>query len=829
MSPEYFQKAYGFTPGEFSCHSGLWPLVEALKEEAIHYYPVWERLQRHSWTLGHLLRQWGVWYYGSTWNALVPWWSEARLLSTLLRNNMPGLLHFIWGEFGAPKRARAYQRKGVRVVVNVHCSARRWDSVWLRPDGFAGADQVVLTSESQRPYVARHVMAEQITMIPHGVAVEYFRPAPARIPRTERLRLFMLGNTERDHEFAAHVAARLPETRFEWRIRTACRERSLYEGIKCVSLMPRLSDEEMLAEYQQADLLVMPMLDSAANNVMLESMACGTPVMVNQVGGVPEYVNSACNFLMSKDRNVGEWVDKLQWLEQNRDLIEQMRPATRAWAETFDWKRIAVEYQAMYQRVMTAGQEGGRAGIGRALLTNAGIGKRSLDRVGSQLMALKKHYKHFVPLTVRNALAGERWIESLSRKLMLRKGRRLASDARAARKQDGKIRVTFIVQRPALWANHASIHEAMRNDPAFEVSALAIPKIPPAASTPDLAEYGRLKTFLQDKGIAFSEGYDLQAKTWINPLEFGLPDIVFLPQPYAHTQSYLYHSAYLKHFCSLAILPYSMTMTNLPDSQYYAPVYADSRYIFLESEAHKALFIAHAPAMADKLFVTGHPKLDAYRGPAPTGLELWKCPNAKHRIIWAPHFTVTNDRTPHTFSNFFEYYEFFLDFARRHPEIELVLRPHPELFEHMVATGMKTRAESNAFRDRFNALPNGQVNEGGDIFAMFRQSSALILDSCGFLAEYAPTGKPICYLESTRRQRLNPIGEKLLHAYYAAWDAADIEDFIQSVVIEGRDDRRPERERAIARNLHVPPAGAAAEIIACIKKQQQMDNGRGPA
>jgi len=111
----------------------------------------------------------------------------------------------------------------------------------------------------------------------------------------------------------------------------------------------------MLAEYQQADLLAMPMLDSAANNVLLESMACGTPVMVNRVGGASEYVNPDCNFLMNNDRKVDEWVEKLLWMEENRDEVERMRPATRAWAERFDWKIIAEEYRAMYRQVLARG------------------------------------------------------------------------------------------------------------------------------------------------------------------------------------------------------------------------------------------------------------------------------------------------------------------------------------------------------------------------------------------------------------------------------------------------------------------------------------------
>ena len=37
------------------------------------------------------------------------------------------------------------------MVVSVHCSARRWDSVWLRSDGYAQADLVIRPPVAQIP------------------------------------------------------------------------------------------------------------------------------------------------------------------------------------------------------------------------------------------------------------------------------------------------------------------------------------------------------------------------------------------------------------------------------------------------------------------------------------------------------------------------------------------------------------------------------------------------------------------------------------------------------------------------------------------------------
>ena len=347
--------AIGYYREAFSEHSGLWQAIRLLDAELIFYRRAWAGLERASWRLGDVVRRWGIRYYGSAWNALAPWRDEARFLRRLPKSGTPYVVHFFEGEFGAPHRAEPYRRRGARLVVNCHCSARRWDSVWLRPDGYAQADQVILMSRSQRPCAERHVPPERIRVIPHGVDVGFFRPPDQRNDGRRRLRLFLMGDTERDHAFAVRVAAKLPADRFEWRVRTGSHERAAYQGIGCVSLVPRLSDEEMREEYRQTDVLAMPMLDSAANNVILESMACGTPVMVNRVGGVPEYVDPSCNFLTSDDRNVDEWVEKLLWLEARRDEAERMRPAVRAWAERFDWKIVAGEYRAAYRDVLARG------------------------------------------------------------------------------------------------------------------------------------------------------------------------------------------------------------------------------------------------------------------------------------------------------------------------------------------------------------------------------------------------------------------------------------------------------------------------------------------
>ncbi len=345
-------KVFGIVmrPEGFSDHSGLWPAVMAAGMVPVEFGERWRRWQAKSWTAGEWLRGWGNRYYGSAWNSLTPWVDE-RTIQRALPHGDSHVVHWLWGEFAAPQRAEVYRQRGGRVVVSVHCSARRWERVWLRPDGYSQADMVVLTSESQREFVERDVPRERVRRILHGVASDYFTPGQRREGGGKRLRLFLFGNTERDHAFAAEVAKRLPPERFEWRVRTVAPEKTLYDGIPCVTMLPRLTDEEVRAEYRQADLLCMPMLDSAANNVFLESMACGTPVMTNRVGGVPEYVAEGCNVVMPAEATADDWVDRLVAFEKDRVPLEAIRGPARAWAEKFDWTVIAEDYRAMYREL----------------------------------------------------------------------------------------------------------------------------------------------------------------------------------------------------------------------------------------------------------------------------------------------------------------------------------------------------------------------------------------------------------------------------------------------------------------------------------------------
>lgn len=325
------------------------PLAAALGASVVFYEGTWWKVQQRSWSLGKGLRTWGQKVYGSEWNSLVPVWDEFRLAGRMLPQQ--DIAHFLWGEFAAPKTAQ-FRRKAKRIVATYHASASRLPTVLSGCRAFKQLDGITLMSETQKSYfIEQGIPEERIAVILHGMDSSYFHPAEQRTGEPgEPLRGFMIGVTERDHAFLAEVCRALPPGLLNLSVATSRDQQVHYQGLSGVTLLPRLDDPGLLRTYQQSDLLLMPVMDCTANNSILESMACGTPVMTNRIGGVPEYVPDEYNVVMP-EKKLNDWVDRLRELAKNRNQLETMRPRVRAWAQSLDWHTVAGHYHSFYQEL----------------------------------------------------------------------------------------------------------------------------------------------------------------------------------------------------------------------------------------------------------------------------------------------------------------------------------------------------------------------------------------------------------------------------------------------------------------------------------------------
>ena len=110
--------------------------------------------------------------------------------------------------------------------------------------------------------------------------------------------------------------------------------------------------KKLVPYYSRADVFVAPSVwDEPLGLVILESMACQTPVVVTRKGGIPLAVKEGYNGLFVRPRNSSEIVEKVNKLLDNESLRYKMGQNSRKTVEKkFSWEVIAHRFELMYQR-----------------------------------------------------------------------------------------------------------------------------------------------------------------------------------------------------------------------------------------------------------------------------------------------------------------------------------------------------------------------------------------------------------------------------------------------------------------------------------------------
>jgi D-inositol-3-phosphate glycosyltransferase len=108
--------------------------------------------------------------------------------------------------------------------------------------------------------------------------------------------------------------------------------------------------------YSAAEVLVMPSLYESFGMVALEAMACGTPVIASEVGGLGYLVQNGETGYTIPDSDPEMLCEKLSILLGDNELREKLGERAAEYAQNYDWEKIALKIMDVYKEVISVGQ-----------------------------------------------------------------------------------------------------------------------------------------------------------------------------------------------------------------------------------------------------------------------------------------------------------------------------------------------------------------------------------------------------------------------------------------------------------------------------------------
>ncbi len=212
------------------------------------------------------------------------------------------------------------------------------------------ADAVLAVSSEQADFLRALAPGADVRVLLLGVDTDAFSPPEAGPPAEGRpFRCLAGGVWLRDYDAffrtARILGARAPGA-FE--LHAVAGRLEIPAGLDNVVAHRDVPDAELLGLYRGADALFLPLKAATANNVLLEGMACGLPIVSSDLAAVREYAGNGGARLV-KGNDPEAFASELEALRRDPDLRARMSRASRARALSLSWQNIAVEYARLYE------------------------------------------------------------------------------------------------------------------------------------------------------------------------------------------------------------------------------------------------------------------------------------------------------------------------------------------------------------------------------------------------------------------------------------------------------------------------------------------------
>jgi glycosyltransferase involved in cell wall biosynthesis len=230
---------------------------------------------------------------------------------------------------------------------------------WIRWAARHADGLVAVSGGLKRRLVELGVGADRVRVLRNGVDLALFHPRDREAARASlgftRPTLLAVGNLValKQHWLMVEALTHLPEVELvivgegpeRTSIENLAHKRKVADRVR---LLGRVPQDRLPEIYSAADLLLLVSTHEGWPNVLLESMACGTPVVVSPMDGIADIVGTAEAGRILADVTPSGLALVI------RELLAAppSRAATRLYAEQFDWQSTTDGQIALFHEIL---------------------------------------------------------------------------------------------------------------------------------------------------------------------------------------------------------------------------------------------------------------------------------------------------------------------------------------------------------------------------------------------------------------------------------------------------------------------------------------------
>ncbi len=111
-------------------------------------------------------------------------------------------------------------------------------------------------------------------------------------------------------------------------------------------------DAKLIMLYNTVDLFVTPSLEENLPNMIMESMACGTPCVGFRVGGIPEMIEHKVNGYVADYKDADDLAKGINWVLNHGDVESLSSECVKKVHAAYAEEKVVKKYQELYTTLL---------------------------------------------------------------------------------------------------------------------------------------------------------------------------------------------------------------------------------------------------------------------------------------------------------------------------------------------------------------------------------------------------------------------------------------------------------------------------------------------